>query len=65
MYHLEVWRDARHIYQSRKLAALTRDPKYKNYIWRKCDIVPYCVLKLVRGWHPNPDGIPNMGHLWE
>jgi hypothetical protein len=22
-----------------------------------------CVLKLVRGWHPNPDGIPYMGHL--
>ena len=61
MYHQEVWRDDR----SRKLAALARNPKYKNYIWHKCDIMPNCVLKLVRGWHPNPDGIPYMGHLWE
>jgi len=63
MYHREVWRDDR--YQSRKLAALARDPKYKNYIWHKRNIMPNWVLKLVRGWHPNPDGIPYIGHLWE
>ncbi|CAC5416623.1 unnamed protein product [Mytilus coruscus] len=63
MYHRDVWRDDR--YQERKLLALARDPKFKNFIWHKRDIMPNCVLKLVRNWHPNPDNIPYMGHLWE
>ena len=36
MYHQEVWRDD----SSRKLAALARNPKYKNCIWHICDIMP-------------------------
>ncbi|CAG2248414.1 unnamed protein product [Mytilus edulis] len=63
LYHRDVWRDDR--YQERKLQALARDPKFKNFIWHKRDIMPNCVLKLVRNWHPNPDNIPYMGHLWE
>ena len=63
MFHRDVWRDD--IYQMRKQTALARDPKFKNYIWHKRDIMPDCVLKLVRRWHPNPDNLPYMGHLWE
>ena len=28
------------------------------------EIMPDCVLKLVRGYYPNPQGIPYMGHKW-
>lgn len=63
MYHRDVWRDDR--YQLRKRQALDRDPKFRNYIYHKRDIMPNCVLKLVRGWHPNPENVPYMGHLWE
>ena len=62
MFHREVWKDDR--YLAKKQLALERDPKYKKFIWHKRDIMPLCVLKLVRSWHPNPDSIPYMGHLW-
>ncbi|CAC5363503.1 unnamed protein product [Mytilus coruscus] len=63
MFHREAWKGDR--YLLRKQAALERDPKFKNYTWHKRDIMPNCVLKLVRGWHPNPENITYMGHLWE
>ncbi len=64
LFHRDVWRDPR--YKERKLAALQNDPRRRRYCWyHKRDILPDCVLKLVRGWYPNPTGIPYMGHFWE
>ncbi|CAC5410849.1 unnamed protein product [Mytilus coruscus] len=63
MFHREAWKDDR--YLMRKQAALERDPEFKNYTWYQRDIMPNCVLKLVRGWHPNSENITYMGHLWE
>ena len=27
--------------------------------------MPNCILKLVRFWFPNPEGIDYLGHMWE
>lgn len=32
--------------------------------WTSREIMPECVLKLVRSLYPNPAGIPYMGHRW-
>ena len=55
------------IYKQRKDDALKNR---QNYAWsgpnRKhpSDIMPKCVLQLVRSWLPNPTGKPYMGHKW-
>lgn len=58
------------IYLARKDEALQRDPNRKKYLWSsgniaKRDLMPNCVLKLVRGWLPNPVKKEYMGHMWE
>ena len=63
MYHRDAWKDLR--YLAEKLKALQADPRHRKNEWRRRDIMPKCVLSLVRTWFPNPDGVPYMGHLWE
>ena len=64
LFHRRVWRDVR--YHTKKKAALGLDPSFNLYMWmHRRDIMPDCVLKLVRGWYPNPPNVPYVGHLWE
>ena len=63
MFHRDAWKDPR--YQAEKLRALRADPRHRKYEWHRHDIMPKCVLSLVRQWFPNPAGVPYMGHLWE
>ena len=63
IYHRDVLKDPR--YLAEKLKAMQADPRHQNYEGHRRDIMPKCVLSLVRMWFPNPDGMPYMGHLWE
>lgn len=63
MYHRNAWQDPR--YTAAKIAALRSDPHQRQYEWHRRDIMPKCILTLVREWFPNPPGVPYMGHLWE
>ena len=63
LLHRGVWVDAR--YLMRKGAALNLDPRYRNFVYHRRDIMPDCVVKNVRNWYPNPGSIPYMGHMWE
>lgn len=64
LYHRRVWVDPR--YKARKCRALGLDPDQNRLQWiHQRDIMPNCVLDLVRDWLPNPKGIPYMGHRWE
>ncbi len=55
-------------YKQKKAAALCEDRR--NNTWSgpnskyPRDIMPECVLKLIRGWLPNPPSILYMGHRW-
>lgn len=65
LLHKGVWNDPR--YLVRKEAAAMQDPRRKIAPWigptkSIRDIMPDCVLQLVRGWLPNPSSIPYMGH---
>lgn len=62
--HKQAWTDQR--YLAKKVAALGRDPNKRYYGWiHKRDIMPDCVLKMVRGWLPNMPGTAYMDHMWE
>lgn len=63
MYHRDVWNHPCYVHKKRR--ALEQDPRFRNLVWHRRDIMPDCVIKCVRGWFPNPDNIPYMGHLWE
>ena len=70
LYHRKVWLDPRYIH--RKNTALQQDPNRAQHAWsgpggynHRRDIMPECVLKLVRGWFPNPHGRHYMGHRWQ
>ena len=68
LFHRQVWMDPRYI--ARKNNALQQDPHHQLYAWgggyqHRRDLMPECVLKLVRGWFPNPPGIIYMGHRWQ
>jgi hypothetical protein len=68
LYHRLVWEDPRYI--ARKQAALGQDPRQQQLAWsgtrfiHERDLMPECVLKLVRWWLPNPAKVPYMGHKW-
>ena len=53
------------IYLTRKRDALARDPNRKNYVYHRRELIPSCVLRLVRNWLPNDPKKPYMGHMWE
>lgn len=63
LFHRGVFLDAR--YKERKLIALQSDPRLKNVASHRRDILPECVVDLVRFWFPNPKDIPYMGHRWQ
>ena len=58
----DIWEDPR--YKARKQQALGMDPRRHQYVYHRRDLMPDCVLKKVRNWHPNPGGRPYMGHYW-
>jgi hypothetical protein len=58
-----LWQDPRYV--ARKRAALHQDPRRRNYVYHRRDLMPKCVLVLVRSWFPNPPNVPYMGHMWE
>lgn len=62
LYHRGVWLDPE--YMRRKVIALGYDPNQTEYVYHRRDIMPNCVLQIVRGWYPNPSGVPYRGHLW-
>lgn len=63
LFHRGVWSDPR--YLTRKKDALKRDRPRKKYVYHRRDIIPKCVLGLVRQWFPNPSEKPYMGHKWD
>ena len=63
LFHRNVWKDPR--YRERKRRALQHDPRRKNYVYHKRDIMPKCVIDLVRHWLPNLNNQPYMGHMWQ
>lgn len=62
MLHRGAWNDDR--YLTMKADALSRYNR-QRYDWHKRDIMPKCVVSLVRKWFPNPGGFPYMGHMWD
>lgn len=63
LFHRNVWKDPR--YRERKRRALQHDPRRKNYVYHKRDIMPKCVIDLVQHWLPNLNNQPYMGHMWQ
>ena len=63
LFHRQVWKDPR--YLERKRQALQQDPRQKQFVYHRRDLMPKCILELVRTWYPNPAGVQYMGHLWE
>jgi len=64
MYHRGIWSLPDYIVK--KEAALTGARANQNQppVRIQREIMPKCVLTLVRTWHPNVAGIPYMGHKW-
>ena len=67
LLHKGVWGDPR--YKARKEECLRQEPKRNISAWMGPgrhirDIMPDCVLKVVREWLPNPLSKPYMGHKW-
>jgi len=64
MYHRGIW--SKEEYLLRKKNALTVGQQNReDWATHKRDILPKCVVKLVRGWYPNPKGVAYMGYLWQ
>ncbi|KAK3083397.1 hypothetical protein FSP39_009076 [Pinctada imbricata] len=63
LFHRGVFLDER--YQNRKLEAMRQDPRLRNQVCHRRDLLPKCVIELVREWFPNLPGVPYMGHRWE
>ena len=64
LYNRDVWRDER--YRERKAQALGLRNNRQRFVWmHRRDLMPNCVLTLVRQWYPNLPNEPYMGHLWQ
>ncbi|CAH1774113.1 unnamed protein product [Owenia fusiformis] len=65
LQHRGAWRHPRYV--SKKQLALQTDARRNLYVYHghRRDIMPDCIVRLVRGWLPNPGGIDYMGHLWD
>ena len=63
-----AWREAR--YQQKKNNELRREIGNVDLVWESAvgnqqrEIMPECILNLVRGLYPNPPGYAYMGHKW-
>uniref|UniRef100_K1QQU1 Uncharacterized protein n=1 Tax=Magallana gigas TaxID=29159 RepID=K1QQU1_MAGGI len=56
LFHRGVFLNER--YRERKLNVLQLDPRFTNVASHRRDILPECVVNLVRVWFPNPKNIP-------
>lgn len=45
--HTDVWNHL--CYVHKKQRALEQDPRFRNLVWHRRDIMPDCVIKCVRG----------------
>ena len=63
LFHQNVWRDPRYV--ERKQRALQQDPQRRKLTYHRRDLMPECVVDMVRLWLPNPSEQPYMGHKWE
>jgi hypothetical protein len=63
LFHRQVWKDPRYV--AKKATAIRQKRQKRKLVWHRRDIMPDCVVKLVRRWYPNPINLPYMGHLWE
>lgn len=67
LYHRGVWNLPEYIVK--KESALELDAHRRKFVWSKDrdkrDIMPNCVISLIRTWFPNPACTAYMGHLWE
>lgn len=63
LFHRGVWKDPR--YLERKRNALDRDFRRKKYVYHRRDLMPKCVIEIVRQWFPNLPDKDYMGHMWE
>jgi hypothetical protein len=68
LLHRNIWNDPR--YLERKAQALGLNGNVQDCAWsgpsrHRRDIMPACVLKLVRSWLPNPVSRPYLGHQWQ
>lgn len=63
LLHRGVWNDQRYIAQ--KNQAMENENRRQRLEWHKRDIMPKCVVELVRTWLPNPKDVPYMGHMWD
>lgn len=65
LLHMGVWNNP--IYKDRKATALltARPNRCGDFVYHRRDLMPQCVLKLVRSWYPNPPGQDYMGHKWQ
>ena len=61
MYHRDIWNTEE--YQQKKARCLEANLGEQLAFHRR-DIMPECVVKLVRNWYPNPKSVPYMGHRW-
>ena len=61
LYHRGVCSDP--LYTEKNLEALGHLQPGQE--WHRRDIMPSCVVTLVRTWLPNPKDTQYMGHLWE
>lgn len=57
-----VWKN--HRYQQKKARLFGRREEDHGIVWTNREIMPECVLTLVRGLYPNPTDVPYMGHKW-
>lgn len=61
LLHRGVWSNP--VYKERKAAALGEPNNLHVFHCR--DLMPKCVLDLVRTWFPNPPDRPYMNHKWK
>ncbi len=52
-------------YLLRKNQALQQQKTGTKFLFSRRDLMPDCVIDLVRFWFPNPNDIPYMNHKWE
>lgn len=63
LHHRGIWITPE--YTARKQEAMNRVEGLRGLVTHRRDIMPNCVIKLVRFWLPNIPGEPYMGHMWE
>ena len=60
MSHRHVWNIPEYLEKRTRSLSRNRD---KNVIIHR-EIMPECVLQMVRHWYPNPPKVSYMGHKW-